>query len=154
MRHMMQANQENMTDVADKIDGLPQMAKVVLCVALTLREVSDQWKVMTLGTLQRHCIEAARGGMFGEEDLNQDVILSLVTHLIDAGLLVSYSQEAHEPGDAAIRSGNPYHTPVQLGVQLHEVESAMDETLFNQSFYCKLRDRVKREDSQNRDWQD
>ena len=145
IRHMMQAVKETIQKHADIIDGLPQMAKVILCVAVTLAEAGPAWHVIRLGTLQKYCYRAMETEL--EMDVSLEDFSGLVQQLFDAGLLLSGTPE---PLDVSTLSfSSLYDQPVRLGVQLHDVESALEQTLGEQVYYRNLLNHVRSTDLNN-----
>jgi hypothetical protein len=73
------------------------------------------------------------------DELGPGHVLNLVDMLIDSGLLVTDNSSHHyNPNDA-----NP---KLKIGVQLDDVEIALEESLLNEGgFYRSLVDYVKRE---------
>jgi len=150
--HMMQAVKATNKRFADVIDGLPQMAKVVLCVAVALAQVGPEWKVLTLGTLKRYCAEASNHNLMDDE-LNMETFASIIQQLTDSGLLLMGGISGGGTNDATeisqIAHSDVYFTKVQLGVQLQDVESAIEKTLLDQDFYQGMIEYVRKADPQN-----
>ena len=136
--HMMRAIREAMPmRHADVISGLPQAAKVVLCIAVSLGQAWGPTAEISISTLKKFCVEATRHAVMDE--LGPGHVLNLVDMLIDSGLLVTDNSSHHyNPNDA-----NP---KLKIGVQLDDVEIALEESLLNEGgFYRSLVDYVKRE---------
>jgi cell division control protein 6 len=146
MRHMMQAIKETIQKHADIIDGLPQMAKIILCVAVTLTQAGPDWNVIRLGKLKNLCSAALREEMY-DEDLAIDTFFGLVQQLFDAGLLLS----GHvDPMDVSMHDYSSLHSmPIRLGVQLYDVECALEQTLGEQAFYRGLLEKIRSTDLKN-----
>jgi len=146
--HMMRAVREGTgMKHAELIAGLPLAAKIILCVAMALSQVSSEWKVFTLGSLKKYVTEATRHGLI--ESLSTDLIYDLVGQLTDAGLLLTGD---NNPGEEMSRRvyANPYDVPLQLGVQLDEVEFAIETTLNQHAFYSKMMEYVRTTNVHNR----
>jgi len=119
------------------IDNLPKNAKVVLCIATALGQVSSAWKMICTSNLKKFCNEA-----FGNDIIqswSQDQFHEVIEQLVDADL-ISYekSDEVFDfLGDRCIK----------VGVQLEDVELAMNDTLLKEdNFYSKMVDFVSKSD--------
>ena len=138
--HMMRSIREGLgMKHADAITALPQAAKIVLCVAVALSTVSPAWKVIKMKDLKKYCAEASRHGLM--ERLNIDHLFDIVQMLSDSGLLLS--------GDGcdfryAIYSMDIHEIPLMLGVQLDDVECALEKTLLTEPFYKSMVEYVKK----------
>lgn len=133
--HMMRAIREGMPmRHADVISGLPQAAKVILCIAVSVSQVWGPTAEISVSTLKKFCVEASHHSLM--DDLGIGHIMSLVEMLIDSGLLLSHSGQF-----------NPYDSnpKLRIGVQLDDVEIALEESLLKQGFYRALVDYVRRE---------
>ena len=138
--HMMRSIREGMgMRHTDAIMSMPQAAKIVLCVAVALSTVSPAWKIIRMKDLKKYCAEASRHGLM--ERLNIDHLFDIVQMLSDSGLLLSgdgndlrysaYQMDVHE-------------IPLMLGVQLDDVECALEKTLMNEPFYKNMVSYVKK----------
>ena len=134
--HMMRAIKEGMPmRHADIIRGLPQAAKVVLCISVSL---SKAWgrTVIGLSTLKKYCVEATHHSIMDE--VSTGIVHNLVEMLTDAGLLVAASSGQF--------SSSIYSPRIKLGVQLDDVEIALEESLLSkEGFYRSLYNFVMRE---------
>ena len=119
------------------IRGLPQAAKVILCIAVSLGQVWGPTAVISIATLKKYAIEATRYTMLDDASLGQ--ISNLVEMLMDFGLLTT------DHDDCISIDVSDHNTRLHLGVQLDDVESALEKTLWEESFYRSLVDYVKRE---------
>jgi cell division control protein 6 len=135
--HMMRAIREAMPmRHADVISGLPQAAKVILCIAVSLGQVWGPTAKISIFTLKKYCVEATKHAIMDE--LGPGHVMSLVEMLIDSGLLVTDNSHHFNPNDA--------NSKLKIGVQLDDVEIALEESLLNEGgFYRSLVDYVKRE---------
>ena len=144
LKHVMKAMRDSgEMHHAQIIASLPQTAKVVLCVAMALSQVSPAWEVIQLSQLKKYCAEATRHNLM--EGVSIDALVDIVRNLEDAGLL--------KIGDDDDLFGNfyvdPHQWPLRLGVQLDDVECAIGETLLQNKFYRNLVTYVRtRKDSQ------
>mmetsp|Transcript_13683 Transcript_13683/g.15002 ORF Transcript_13683/g.15002 Transcript_13683/m.15002 type:complete len:170 (+) Transcript_13683:3-512(+) len=148
--HMMQAVKATNKRFTDVIHGLPQMAKVTLCVAVSLAQIGPEWKSMTLGTLKRYCTEASSKNLM-DDDLNMETFSSIIQQLTDSGLLLMGGGGNDAATEISQTSHSDlYHTRIQLGVQLQDVESAIEKTLLDQEFYRGMTAYVQRVNPRNR----
>lgn len=147
MLHMMQANRATMPKHAATIAGLPQMAKIILCVALSLSQAGPAWKMISLGRLKTFCTEASSHNLFDDE-LNIETFLTIVEQLVDAGLLLTGTRGPIE-GFNGHSMAEIQSLPVRLGMQLQDVESALEQTLGDQKFYRDMISYVKETDLHN-----
>lgn len=143
MKFMLKASKETMTKYADTIEGLPNLAKIILCVAVSLNQVEQVSSDMTMGMLKNYVFESLSGDNMFDDDMDIDTFNGLVQQLFDAGLLLSGTAE---PFDISSQYNftNLYSMPIRLGVHLHDVESALEETLGEQERYRRIMDRAKR----------
>jgi len=141
LKFMLKAVKDTIQKHADTIEGLPQMAKVTLCVAVTLNQVGKVSDGLTLGMLKNYVFESLKDDVYDEDMLSIDVFGGVVQQLFDAGLLLSGTAE---PLDVAAHNfSSLYSMPIRLGVQLHDVESALEETLGDQDMYRGVMQRAK-----------
>jgi cell division control protein 6 len=135
--HMMRAIREAMPmRHADVISGLPQSAKVILCIAVSLGQVWGPTAKISISTLKKYCVEATKHAIMDE--LGPGHVMSLVEMLMDSGLLIVDDNHHFNPNDA--------NSKLKIGVQLDDVEIALEESLLREGcFYRSLVDYVKRE---------
>ena len=135
--HMMRAIRETMPmRHTDMISGLPQAAKVILCIAVSLSQVWGPTAKISISTLKKYCVEATHHALMDE--VGPGHIASLVEMLVDSGLLVIDISHNFNPNDA--------NSKLKIGVQLDDVEIALEESLLKEGgFYRSLVDYVKRE---------
>lgn len=132
--HMMRAIREGMPmRHVDIISGLPQAAKVILCIAVTLSHVWGPTAEVSIADLKKFCSEASQHSVM--DDLGLGHVMNLVEMLIDSGLLIACTAGQF----------NPYSTKLRLGVQLDDVEIALEESLFKIGFYQGLVGYIKDE---------
>ena len=114
--HMMRAIREAMpmrhTDV---IAGLPQAAKVILCIAVSLSQVWGPTAEISVSTLKRYCVEATHHAIMDELGIGH--VFNLVGMLMDSGLLVAGNRGQFDPHDV--------NSKLMIGVQLDDVEIAL-----------------------------
>ena len=136
-----------------RIEGLPDMARIVLCIATALGQVSDEWKIMRIGQLRQFCNEATCQNILDE--LSIDQFKNIIDDLCDAGLLLRDETDDDMPIE---RDENNIETmSIRIGVQLDEVECAMEEVVSQNSFYKRMVDFVKENHINNdeyRNWDD
>ncbi|KAL7525297.1 hypothetical protein ACHAXR_000941, partial [Thalassiosira sp. AJA248-18] len=135
--HMMRAIREGMPmRHGEVISGLPQAAKVILCIAVSLSHVWGPTAEISVSTLKHYCVEATHHAVMDE--LGVGHVMSLVEMLIDSGLLITGSNRHFNPQDI--------NAKLKIGVQLDDVEIALEESLLKEGgFYRSLVDYVKRE---------
>ena len=91
----------------------------------------------------KHCVfEALDNDPIYGDDLSIVTFINLVQQLFDAGLMLTGMAE---PFDVSFAHdfANLYSKPIRLGVQLHDVESAVEETLGERDMYCRIMERAK-----------
>ena len=135
--HMMRAIKEGMPmRHGEVIAGLPQAAKVILCICVSLSQVWGPTAEINISTLKKYCVEATHHAIMDELGLGH--IMNLAEMLIDAGLLVTGNSGGFNPQDP--------NAKLKIGVQLDDVEIALEETLLKEGgFYASLVAYVKRE---------
>ena len=133
--HMMRAIREGMPmRHVDVICGLPQAAKVVLCIAVSLSQVWGPTAEISISILKKYCVEATHHCIMNE--LGPGHLMSLVDMLIDSGLLVTGKSGQFNPHDP--------NAKLKIGVQLDDVEIALEQSLLKKGgFYKNLVDHVK-----------
>ena len=138
--HMMRSIREGLgMRHTDAIMSMPQAAKIVLCVAVALSTVSPAWKIIRMKDLKKYCAEASRHGLM--ERLNIDHLFDIVQMLSDSGLLLS--GDGNDLRYAAYQM-DVHEIPLMLGVQLDDVECALEKTLMNEPFYKNMVSYVKK----------
>ena len=141
LKFMLKAVKDTIQKHADTIQGLPQMAKIILCVAVTLNQVGQTSDRMTLGMLKKYVFESLDSDMYDEDLMSIDTFSNLVQQLFDAGLLLAGTAE---PFDVSAHSfSNLYSMPIRVGVQLYDVESALEETLGDNDLYRGVMQRAR-----------
>ena len=135
--HVMRAIKEGMPMPHDEvIAGLPQAAKVILCICVSLSQVWGPTAEINIPTLKKYCVEATQHTIMDELGLGH--IMNLAEMLVDAGLLVTGNRRG-------FNKQNP-NAKLKIGIQLEEVEIALEETLLKEGgFYASLVEYVKRE---------
>ncbi len=134
--HMMRAIREGMPmRHADVISGVPQAAKVILCIAVSLGKVWGPGAEISLSVLKKYCVEATHHAVMDELGIGH--IMSLVELLIDSGLLITGNNGYFNPHDVDAK--------LKIGVQFDDVEIALEQSLLKEGFYKSLVDYVRRE---------
>merc|ERR1719356_92721 len=134
--HMMRAIREGMPmRHVDVIAGLPQAAKVVLCIAVSLSKVWGPGAEIGINTLKKYCVEATQHTIMDEVSIGH--VSNLVEMLTDAGVLIASNCVRFSQHDASAK--------LKLGVQFDDVEIALEQSLLNEGFYRSLYDYVRRE---------
>lgn len=136
--HMMRAIREGMPmRHADVIAGLPQAAKVILCIAVSLSQVWGPTAEISISVLKKYCVEATHHAIMDEMGLGH--VQNLVETLIDSGLLLT-------DNSGGSFNAHDVNAKLKIGVQLDDVEIALEESLLKEGgFYQSLVDYVKRE---------
>ena len=98
---------------------------------------------MSVGMLRHYVFEALDNDPIYGDDLSIDVFFNLVQQLFDAGLMLTGTAEPFDVSSAH-NFANLYSKPIRLGVHLHDVESAVEETLGEQDMYRRIMDRAKK----------
>jgi cell division control protein 6 len=134
MKHVMQFVRDTNRKLTDSIVALPQAAQVVLCVAVTVSAFMTATSHITQGNLLRFCRGAATTGILS--DITVPDFMDIIKSLSDAALL-------KVGDDNEIESFLNKETPLTIGVQLVEVECALNTTLLQEPYYAKLAEFVK-----------
>jgi Cdc6-like AAA superfamily ATPase len=137
IRDAMAAAKATVKTYVDRINGLPEMAKMVLCVAVTL--CCNSSSNFTMRDLRKYCLEVATHESL--EKIDFDMFKQLVQHLVDQGLLLPNDDETNDIGNSAIYA--VLNKPVHFGDQLQDVEIAIADTLEGKPVYKKLIDSIK-----------
>mmetsp|Transcript_6131 Transcript_6131/g.12636 ORF Transcript_6131/g.12636 Transcript_6131/m.12636 type:complete len:1844 (-) Transcript_6131:84-5615(-) len=133
--HMMKAVRQAMPGRhEDVIRGLPQAAKVVLCIAVTISQAWGPKAEISVATLKKYCVEASMHAIMDELGISQ--VMNLVETLSDAGLLIIGNRGFFDPSESDMK--------LKLGVQLDDVETALERSLLTEPFFRRLADYVKK----------
>jgi hypothetical protein len=91
--------------------------------------------------LKHYVFEALESDPIYGDDLSIITFINLVQQLFDAGLMLT---RMAEPFDVSFAHdfANLYSKPIRLGVQLHDVDSAAEET-GRTGLYCRIMERAK-----------
>jgi cell division control protein 6 len=139
MRHVQSTVKRFNRNVAEIISGLPSVAKVILCVTITLAKA--QVTTTTVGKLRgfvRDCMMKDRP----EDMVSMEDFIILLETLADSGVL-SFGKVASKV--ASVSQMDITEMPIRLGVQLDEVESALEKELCRDSpYFAELCDYVSR----------
>ena len=120
---------------ADIISGLPQAAKVILCILVSLGKVWGPGAEISLSVLKKYCVEASHHTIMDELGIGH--INWLVELLIDSGLLITGNNGYFNPHD--------FDSRLKIVVQFDDVEIALEQSLLEKGFYKSLVDYVRRE---------
>lgn len=135
--HMMWAIREsNVIKHAHVIQTLPQLAKVVLCIAVAYGNVMGPKAEISMTYLKKLCVISTKFALFDDSDIGS--VCNLCETLCDSGLLRVANNDHFDPHDP--------NAKMLIDVQLDDVECALEESLFNGengTFYAKLADFVK-----------
>lgn len=121
----------------EQIQKLPSNTKKVLCIATALSQVSEAWKVISVKTLQDYCAESHSHFDGWSTQQFKDAIEMLE----DGGMINKVARETD--GDAG---GNWYF---KLGVQLEDVNAAVEKSLLKDGMYKRMFEYVKKTDINN-----
>lgn len=138
MASMMLANRESIKQHADVVDGLPQMAKAVLCIAVTLVQSRSEETRFTLGMLRRYCLDCLE---WEEEGFGIESFRDFIQQLIDSGLLKIHGTASEEFLCADVNQ--LHNVPICLSLQLQDVESVLETDLEDREFYRGLIQRAR-----------
>ena len=136
LKHMMKAIRETVgKKQTNYIESLPQAAKFVLCLAVTIGNVLGSDCVMSMAKLKRYCSAATRNGML--DSLSLEHFIEVIDLLIDSGLLLVGGEDrfVDQSGERLLR----------LGVQYDDVECALETTLLQQEFFLSMVKHLKEE---------
>jgi cell division control protein 6 len=137
INHMMRAIREsNVIKHAHTIQKLPQLAKVVLCIAVAYGNVIGPKAEISMSHLKKICCHATKHSLFDDTDIGS--ISGLIGTLCDQDLLRVANNGHFDPHDL--------DTTLIIDVQLDDVECALEESLLNGEhghFYSKLMDYVR-----------
>ena len=138
INHMMRAiiRESNVIKHAHTIQKLPQLAKVILCIAVAYGNVIGPKAEISISYLKKICCHAANHSLF--EDPAIGSISGLIGTLCDQDLLRVANNGHFDPHDL--------DTKLIIDVQLDDVECALEESLLNGEhghFYSKLMDFVR-----------
>lgn len=135
--HMMRAIRDgNVIKHAEVIQKLPQLAKVVLCIAVAYGHVMGPNADISPVYLKKLCAQATKYALFDDSDIAS--ILGLIETICDSGLLRIKNNGVFETHDPNMK--------LTIDVQLDDLECALGESLLNGengAFYSKLMDFVK-----------
>ena len=136
LKHMMKAVRETVgKKQTNYIESLPQAAKFVLCIAVTIGKIMGTDCVMSMAKLKRYCAAATRNGML--DSLSLEHFIEVIDLLIDSGLLLVGGDDrfVDQAGERLLR----------LGVQFDDVECALETTLLQQEFFQNMVKHMKEE---------
>ena len=134
--HMMRAIRESMPMRHEEvIRTLPQAAQAILCICVSMSQALGPNAEISVPDLKKMCTEATHHAIMDE--LGMGHIKSLLETLIDSGLLLNSGPFNFNPHDI--------HAKLKIGVQLDDVEIALEKTLLSQSFYQGVANYAKRE---------
>ena len=132
--HVMKASSGEKDAMINTIKNLPGNAKTVLCIAVALGEAGNSWKIVSASTLQYYCGEASSILV----DWSRDSFKTTIETLTDAGLILEAEVDELDQTE---------EKQYKVGVQMEDVEIAMDRILLTEGTYYKgLVDYVKEHD--------
>ena len=141
--HARMAIRENNMKSSELIEALPRVAKAVLVIAVQLaRNINsrndDYPRPLTLGQVRAYCMDAFPSDPFFE-DISD--IKSTLEILVDSGLLQLSAIDKKRFSQASSLMALSM-VPIQLDLQLEDVESAVEDDLLKQPFYERIRQRL------------
>jgi hypothetical protein len=136
MKHVI-PHVRKQSETAGYIEGLPQVAKVILCVAVTLTESEGFGETIEIDNLRHFAGSAAMNILALNGDEFSWAFPELMQQLLDGGLLKSESSSDFLPSTVDLRFTQD---AVKALVGLEEVVCAVDQDLFQKlhSFTDKL----------------
>lgn len=136
LSHVMCAIREGMPmKMYDEIRELPQMARVVLCVAVSLSEIWGP-AIMTISILKKYCHQAFLQRIMDEWGLEN--FPYLIQLLVDSSLLIADDDDQFSAYDM--------NAKLKSGVHLDDIEIAFGRSLLEEGgFYYDLVKYIKRE---------
>lgn len=142
--HVIQANKDTMANLQERINGQPAVGKIMLCVLISYAQAGVL--ECTVGEL-KNCVATCTAEIGSDDDMLQlDDFVVLLETLVDSGLLRA-TINGRQGGEFRLfgRSLPEIHKqPIQLGLQLSEVEKVLESELC-QGFYKSIRESAKRE---------
>jgi Cdc6-like AAA superfamily ATPase len=146
--HIMKAVKEtkSLDNYCEIIESLPHVNKIVLCVAVTLGQVSPSWSTIPIAKLHQWT-RSVIGLMNPDDEFSIETFRDCVSSLFDQGLLKSDD----EPHVNTVSWTSGHNMLIRLGCQLQDVESALEETLGDNKFYGGVLERVRKIDIENGD---
>ena len=136
LTHAMTVLRSKNKKYKDIIESLPALEKYTLVCGVHLSRSLDDGKALPLSVLKSFSMEA-----FGYDEATSDPVTledfkGIVERLSDYGLL---TLAEHDTKDLYTESIHNLMTfPVKFGLQLEDVESALEETLLKEPFYQKI----------------
>lgn len=142
MAHVVHANRQVDINVKEKIEGLPVVLKVSLCVLTSLAH--GNVKSTTIGVLRDFVAGCMHDNSHTDDEfVGVEDFAVLLETLVDTGLLV-VSNNGGKCG-LSKRSGNElFRQAIHLGLQLEEVSKVLEKDL-KESFYQKIRENASRD---------
>ena len=140
LRDVLAAIRESKDSHADTIKSLPRKAQIVLSIAVTILRIFPDCSTYEVQNIKKHCSVVIEAEFGDDSSLQLDDFLQLVETLHDAGLLRQDST-AISAGETKV---SKLRRPVHLGVQLEDVEAALDKTMAEYPWYSKLVERVQK----------
>jgi len=138
MQHLGSSLKVGNKRLAEVVEGLPQVGKVILCVAATLARADV--KTTTIGKLRNFVGECMCRDQVEDMVSLEDFKMILET-LADSGLL-SFGNAKSNVISSCVAS-EIYRKPICLSVQLDDVENALSTILYQNEFYENLREHAK-----------
>lgn len=139
IRHMMKAIKSTIPEYAGRVESLPELAKMVLCVAVTISK-SVPSIAFTFYYLRKYCSEVCKQLLNTSIDI--ETFTTISQNLVDQGLLKFGDQEACDVNCRG--SDGLLGQPVHLGLQLQEVESAISHLVEENAIYAKMAQHVEK----------
>lgn len=133
VRHVNIARQKVTCKLASRIDGLPTLGKVILCILsiLTKTEVTST----TLGQL-KNFVEDCMNRHHQDSHFTMTEFVTLVETLIDMGLLTTGKTETNKLMGCSVVE--LFNRPINFCVQLEDIERVLQDDLGQKSYYQGL----------------
>lgn len=140
LRHVMLALKDSgALPLANIISHLPQSCKSVLCIAVALQSCIPPRSPLTLGMLKKYCAEASSHSAVTLENTSNESYVDIVHQLADSGLFTIGGSDIFFN-----MTSDPMQMQLSIQCGMDDVECAMGETLFNQSFFKTMFDSVRK----------
>jgi Cdc6-like AAA superfamily ATPase len=142
MSNVIAANKDESANLKGRINGLPRLGKVILCVMTSL--ANGNVVETTVGILKKFVVECMEAGI-DDQGLEMEDFTTMVETLVDAGILRASTRKS--PGGKFILNGlesiaEVLKQPICLGSPLEEVDKLLVSEL-KRPYYEQLRNAAK-----------
>jgi Cdc6-like AAA superfamily ATPase len=142
--HVMKAIKENTREPqVAAIAALPDVARMVLCVAVALcgEKTSSSGLTITQGKLSNYCKESVKHGVL--DRLSPEDFSDVLAQLSDSGVLDLGNGGNGMATTPSLNVGDARTKLVTLKVQLDDVECALEQSLGDKPFFKQIMDSVR-----------